>query len=105
MARLATARRDTLTVLASDGLLSAAAAPEQSSELTANIEGLEREIDTAMACSPLAPLIHARDVRAAVDGLDVLPLREVVRSLMTVIIEPAATGVRFDASQVRAAWR
>lgn len=99
------ARRDGLASLLAEGLLPADAVREQAGKLTARIEDLTRELGAATGSSPLAAVVAADDVEAALAGLDILALRDVIRTLMVVRILPAGRGVRFAPEQVPIEWR
>jgi site-specific DNA recombinase len=94
-------RRDSLARLLRLGLLDETAVIEQSTELTEQISGLERDILTAAGSAPLAELAAAEDVRAVWDRLDLPGRREAVQLLYTVTVLPAGRGTRFHPSQVR----
>lgn len=98
-------RRDGLAALLADGLLGADAVKVQAKRLGEQIGKLEREIDAATGASPLAEVIGSEDVRARLDGLPLLTVREVIRTLCDVVILPAGKGVRFSPDQVRIEWR
>lgn len=98
-------RRDGLAALLADGLLSPDAVREQSTKLTRQIDDVTRELDAATGSSPLVDVIGPGDVRARLDELPLLKLREVIRTLCEVSILPAGKGTRFTPEQVRIEWK
>lgn len=98
-------RRDALAGLLADGLLSAAAVRERSTELTKKLVELEGRISRALGESPLAALTSAEDVAASWAALPLRDQKQVVDLLMTVTILPAGKGQRFHPEQVRIEWR
>ncbi|MGZ4531937.1 MAG: zinc ribbon domain-containing protein, partial [Mycobacteriaceae bacterium] len=98
-------RRDGLAALLADGLLTPDAVRVQAERLTADIEGLERQIMQATGADPLAQLVGTADVAQALDRMSLLDTREAIRALMTVRIMPAGKGIRFDPDQVQIEWR
>lgn len=98
-------RRDGLAALLAEGLLGADAVKVQAKKLGAQIGDLERQIDAATNGSPLAEVVDSADVAATLEGLPLLDLREVIRTLCDVVILPAGKGVRFSPEQVRIDWK
>lgn len=98
-------RRDGLAALLAEGLLGADAVKVQARKLGDQIATIEREIDTATGSSPLAAVVGASDVRARLDDLSMLSVREIIRTLCDVVILPAGKGVRFSPEQVRIEWK
>jgi site-specific DNA recombinase len=97
-------RRDGLAALLADGLLTPGAVRVQAGRLSQQIDGLERQIDTATGDNPLADVMDSADISVALAALPLLKLRDVIRSLMEVTILPAGKGVRFTPEQVAINW-
>ncbi len=98
-------RRDGLAQLLGEGLLSAGAVRAQAEKLTSELDAVELDLQAATGSSPLAAVVNAGDVVAALDRLSLVELRTVIDTLMTVRILPAGKGVRFDPEHVRIEWR
>ncbi|MGG5260821.1 recombinase family protein [Phycicoccus avicenniae] len=98
-------RRDGLAGLLADGLLGAEAVRAQATKLAAELDDVERELEHAVAATPLARLAIAVDVRTSLMDLPVRTLRTVIDTLAIVRVLPAGKGVRFDPDQVLIEWR
>lgn len=98
-------RRDALTGMAADGVLSMSSVREQAAKLTASIERLQRRIDAALGTSPLTALVGAVDVEAAWQATPLRSRRAVIDDLATVTIKPSGKGIRFRAEDVALTWK
>ncbi|GAA4724420.1 recombinase family protein [Pedococcus ginsenosidimutans] len=98
-------RRKQFTSMLGEGLLDAAAAKTQLLKIAGDLEDVQRELDAATSGSPLSAIVGAGDVAARWASLPILSKRAVVNALMTVTVDPAGKGVRFDPRLVRVEWR
>lgn len=98
-------RRDGLAAMLADGLLGPEAVRTQAAKLTTELDEVQRSIEDAMGSTPLASVVGAEDVRAALQRLPIRDLRAVIETLAEVRIQPAGKGVRFDAQQVEIHWK
>lgn len=98
-------RRDGLAAMLAEGLLSRDAVREQAGRLTAELGDVERQIEGASLSGPVARVLTSGDVDKALASLPLLDLREVIKTLMTVHIEPVGKGYRFRPEHVRIEWR
>jgi len=98
-------RRDGLAELLADGLLSREKVTEQAGRLTRHIADVDARITAAVGDSPVAALVDADDVAAAWETLDVRSRKAAVDLLMTVTVQPAGKGQRFDPEQVHIEWK
>lgn len=94
-------RRDALSALLADGLLSASAVREQAGKLTKALGEIENAISAAENLNPAAAVIGAEDVREAWASLPLTNKRQIIRSLMNITVLPAGKGTRFSPEQIQ----
>lgn len=97
-------RRDGIVAMIDDGLVSLAAGRARAETMTERLTRIDSDITAALGESPLSELIGAEDVAAAWDGMTLAGRREVIRTLMTVTVEPQGKGHAFDPASVRIDW-
>lgn len=87
-------RRDGIAAMLADGLISREAADRAARGLTAELVGVEREIESATGTGPLSPLASAEDIRAEWDRLDLAGKRAIIDTLVSITMLPAGKGVK-----------
>jgi site-specific DNA recombinase len=98
-------RRDGLAVLLAEGLLTREAVRVQAGRLTNQIGDIERQMAAAVGSSPLAQVVDSGNVKAALQALTLLEVREVIKALMVVRILRCGRGIRFSPEQVQIEWK
>jgi DNA invertase Pin-like site-specific DNA recombinase len=98
-------RRDALAEMLAAGLLTPASVRVQAEKLTDQITVTEMEIADALGESPATALVTADDVGLAWQALPLLAKREVIKTLLTVTIQPIGKGRRRDFDAIEITWR
>lgn len=93
-------RRDTLAALLAEGLLSGQAVREQAGKISTELTHIEAAMLAADGLDPLTGLVGPGDVEARWRALSLPVQRQVVRSVINVVIEKAGRGARFSREQV-----
>jgi site-specific DNA recombinase len=98
-------RRDALAEMLAAGLLTPASVRVQAEKLTDQITVSEMEIADALGESPASALVTAGDVEATWRTLPLLTKREVIKTMLTITIQPIGKGRRRDIDAIEIAWR
>lgn len=96
---------DQLAALLVEGVLTADGVREQSAKLRERLDEVERRRVAADRPDALAALVCAEDVQAAWDAAPLDARRLVIDVLMTVTVQPAGRGARFDPASVLVEWK
>jgi len=98
-------RRDALTEMIGEGLVSVTKGRERATALTDRLRQVEFSIRQAVADSPAAPLVDSDDVAATWRALPLLQRKAIAAMLLTVTIQRAGKGARFHPDQVTVEWK
>lgn len=98
-------RRDALAEMLAAGLLTPASVRVQAEKLTGQITVTEMEIADALGESPAAALVTADDVEVTWRTLPLLTKREIIKTLLTITIQPIGKGRRRDFDAIEIEWR
>jgi site-specific DNA recombinase len=93
-------RSDDLAVQFADGAITGSQLAEASKRINANLAAVQSAMANRSRESVLGPLLGAQDVRRKWESLTVDRRREVVRTLVQVIVKPTRKGSRFTPEDV-----
>jgi site-specific DNA recombinase len=99
-------RRDEISALLREGLISADSARRDLGQLTEQIKTLDTQIANATMTSPLGDSIGTSDVRRVWnDELSLGQKRSLIDLLATITVLPAGRGIGFQPEQVQITWK
>lgn len=98
-------RLDALSEMYADDAINPETFRNSAAKLERRLEVAKAQLSASTPSDSVLNLVTARSVREEWDGLPVSARREVLQSLMEVVILPAGSGKRFSPDRVQVRWR